>query len=164
MSVLTQKKCLEGVRPGSAAYIVEHARWRRSRGKRPSLVFLGEFNPRKALEKAIKEAGSYEIQAKFWLKNIRGNDPLLSSFESFEKYALKLGAPLSHFGTSERELGDLKLRYYEIQANFWLKNLKGDNPTSHSLEYIKKYALASGKPLSHFGVSEKELEELSRKI
>jgi hypothetical protein len=54
----------------SPEYVLLHARWRISRGKRPSSAFMEERNPRKALELAIqameKEPERYE-----WLGRLR---------------------------------------------------------------------------------------------
>jgi len=40
--------------PWSAEYVVAHALWRKSRGRRPSMSYRGERNPRKALCLAIR--------------------------------------------------------------------------------------------------------------
>lgn len=47
------KKSIVRVHPvGSAEYVVAHARWQRSRGRKPSLPFLSCRDPRKALKGA----------------------------------------------------------------------------------------------------------------
>lgn len=48
----TRNSCLSKLDRGSAAYVVAHARWRRSRGRGPSMSYLTERNPRKALASA----------------------------------------------------------------------------------------------------------------
>ena len=48
---ILKKKDLEIHVPGSAEYVVAHARYRRSRKHRPSMSFMGEMNPIKALMK-----------------------------------------------------------------------------------------------------------------
>lgn len=51
----------------TASYIVAHARWQMSRGRRPSESYRGERNPRKALSLAREEVMSnleYGVQVK----------------------------------------------------------------------------------------------------
>ena len=50
--------------PGTAEYVVLHARWQRSRGRRPSAAFSWQTDPRKALTAAMRmayfpESGAY---------------------------------------------------------------------------------------------------------
>jgi len=45
-----KKPALSQFKKGSAELVVAHARWRRSRRRRPSMFFVGEKNPRKALQ------------------------------------------------------------------------------------------------------------------
>lgn len=47
----------------TALYVVAHAKWQRSRGRGPSVSFLGEKNTRKALQKAIEALKTYEAMA-----------------------------------------------------------------------------------------------------
>jgi hypothetical protein len=42
------RKTLRTLEPGSAAFVLEHAKWRASRGKRPSMGYCGQQNPKKA--------------------------------------------------------------------------------------------------------------------
>lgn len=44
-----KKSALSQYVQGSAEAVVAHAQWRRSRGRAPSMSFVGERNPRKAL-------------------------------------------------------------------------------------------------------------------
>lgn len=44
-----KNSCLSQLKPGSAAYVVAHARWKRSRGRNPSLPYGNEKNPLNAL-------------------------------------------------------------------------------------------------------------------
>lgn len=164
MSVLTQRKCLEGVRPGSVAHIVGHARWRKSRGKRPSLSFKGELNPELALKVANEEFNKLIDLASYWLSNLRGDNPAHYHLIFFRETVLKAGLPLSHFQTDEKELDDLRLKCHENTAKFWLSRVKSDNPAIYHLKYFRDNSSKSGKPLSHFGTSEEELKELERKI
>ncbi|MEK9182244.1 MAG: hypothetical protein AAB781_01495 [Patescibacteria group bacterium] len=111
MSAITQRKCLEGMKNASAAYVVGHARWRQSRGKKPSLSFEGEFNPKIALEMAIAEFEKFVDDSNFWLKNLRGDNLTSASLELFKKFALKSGRPLSYFQTSEEELEKISKKF-----------------------------------------------------
>jgi len=45
-----RKSDLSKCAQGSAEHVVAHAAWQRSRGRNPSMSFVGERNPRKALE------------------------------------------------------------------------------------------------------------------
>ncbi len=47
-----KKSILSQHAKGSAEEVVAHAKWRRSRGRNPSMSFVGERNPRKALSAA----------------------------------------------------------------------------------------------------------------
>ena len=47
-----KKSVLSQFRVGSAEQVVYHALWQRSRGRRPSMSFIGERNPREALAAA----------------------------------------------------------------------------------------------------------------
>ncbi len=47
-----KKSVLSRHEQGSAEQIVAHATWQRSRGRNPSMSFVGEYNPRKALSLA----------------------------------------------------------------------------------------------------------------
>ena len=49
---MNRNSCLATLSKGSAAYVVAHARWQQSRGRRPSMPYLAENNPRKALAAA----------------------------------------------------------------------------------------------------------------
>lgn len=54
-SVTVTRRYLEELRQTApAAYVVAHAEWARRRGKRPSVPFLSERNPQKALGLALK--------------------------------------------------------------------------------------------------------------
>lgn len=164
MSVLTQKKCLEGLRPGSVAYIVGHARWRKSRGKRPSLSFKGEFNPEVALRVASEEFNKLIDLASYWLGKARGYEPAHYHLMFFKDCVSKAGLPLSKLKTSEVELKKLKSKCHEISAKFWLSVAKGDNPALYQLKGFRDNFSKSDKALNHFGTSEEELRELERKI
>ena len=54
---MNKQTCLAGLEPGTAAYVIAHARWQRSRGRGPSMKFLAQRNPRKALAAAVLLAG-----------------------------------------------------------------------------------------------------------
>lgn len=49
--------------PGTAAFVIQHASYKASRGRNPSQQFLTERNPRKALESARKIASVIESNA-----------------------------------------------------------------------------------------------------
>lgn len=51
-----KKSRVEKYRHGSAEYVVLHAEWQRSRGRKPSMQFMGERNPEVALIMAIEVA------------------------------------------------------------------------------------------------------------
>lgn len=54
---------LNNLTPGSAEFVVAHARLRRSRGRRPSMSYLGQRNPREALalaERTIEQHQHYQ--------------------------------------------------------------------------------------------------------
>lgn len=50
--MVTKRKCLKGLDVGSPEYIIAHARWQASRGRRPSLPYEMWQNPEVALEAA----------------------------------------------------------------------------------------------------------------
>lgn len=164
MSTLTQRKCLEGLRFGSATYVVEHARWRKSRGKRPSLSFKGLSNPKLAFMLANKEFNKLIDLASYWLNKFRDDDPAIYHLNLFKENVLKTGLPLSYFGTNEEELSNLKLKCHENGVKFWLGKLRGDDPAIYQFNFFRDDFLKSGKPLSYFGTNEEELEELEREI
>ncbi len=63
------KSLVNSHRPGSAEYVVLHARWQRSRGRNASLPFLGEKNPIKAL--VLASAYAYFPQNGEYLSGIK---------------------------------------------------------------------------------------------
>jgi len=50
---MSSKAFVSSLPKGSALYVIAHAAWQRSRGRRPSMSFLTERNPRKALASAF---------------------------------------------------------------------------------------------------------------
>jgi len=44
-----KKSQLNKLQPGSAAYVIAHAKWAKSRGRRPSMSYRGILNPLEAL-------------------------------------------------------------------------------------------------------------------
>lgn len=63
-----KKSILKGREPGSAEYVFLHGMWQRSRGRNPSLPYMGERNPRLAFEYAEDDLkwryyiGSLEVE------------------------------------------------------------------------------------------------------
>jgi len=48
-----KKSIAKGYQPFSAEYVVAHAKWKKSRGRQPSMSYKGERNPHKALALAL---------------------------------------------------------------------------------------------------------------
>ena len=57
------KRDVNWLSPSSPQYVIEHARWKASRGRKPSASFNGERNPRKALEAAKELLKTWQIKA-----------------------------------------------------------------------------------------------------
>jgi hypothetical protein len=59
------KKKMHDYEVGSAAFVVAHAQWKKSRGRGPSMSYLGIKNPRKALALALKEINTPHVNLTF---------------------------------------------------------------------------------------------------
>lgn len=60
-----KKSIVSECQVGSAEEVVLHAAWQKSRGRRPSMAFLGERNPRKALALANVVVRQVAFSARF---------------------------------------------------------------------------------------------------
>lgn len=73
---------------GSAELVIAHAAWRRQRGRRPSMSFINERDPRKALKFA-----QAVVNADQWSKKIAGIGKIFAegrSFETMDKLMLEV--------------------------------------------------------------------------
>ena len=73
---------------GSAQLVVAHAEWRRQRGHRPSMSFVNERDPKKALKFA-----QVVIKADQWSREVAGIGKIFAekrSFESMDELMLKV--------------------------------------------------------------------------
>jgi hypothetical protein len=65
---------------GSAEMVVAHAKWQHSRGRNPSMSFVGQRNPRRALAFAISVIKSYK-----WIKLADSIVPAIINHRSYHE-------------------------------------------------------------------------------
>ena len=110
--------------------------------------------------------------ARYWLQAARGEaqrtgTQTASFLRLFRENAQKAGQPITSFGATEEQLGELERSGDASAARYWLGAARGAGNknglmTSSSLQSFRDYATRSGQGLSAFGVSETQLLEIQR--
>lgn len=68
------KSQLQSLNPQSAAFVVAHARWQASRGRKPSVAYREYRNPELALAAAKRDLAIQDKEFSLWAQS-RGHQP-----------------------------------------------------------------------------------------
>lgn len=167
MIKVKRSKALDGLKPGSAAYVIAHAAWQASRGRKPSLGFGWTLNPMKALKLAMiarRFQLSSKERAEYWLGVARGQDKIDVYAVKWVHENLKNADSVAEdIGTNEAELVLLEKRAYRISAERELAQSRS-KPTNYNLAAHLTHCVAeAGITLADLDTDEDEVAELERK-
>lgn len=162
------KKTLSKYVTGSAEYVLEHAVQRQQRGKKASMPFEGERNPRKALLIAQAELRLYMSLLTFrnYIVMLRQGTVHYQGMMRRIRCEMRMGSfELSGIGTSKKEFKRLHAKNVRFAAMHWLDALRCGTPEPKKTLRFLREDLAHGLLTPEdIGTDENELTILSADI
>lgn len=118
---------LSNLVPGSAEYVQMHAVLRHRRGKKPSMTYKDERNPRKALLLAQAELQHYASLDQ-WRMQVsflrRGVVDYQERIDNIKREVRMCSFTLTDIGTSKKEFKHLRKTNIKFAAEHWLNALR----------------------------------------
>ena len=154
---------------GSAQYVVAHAAWRKSRGKRPAMGYKGILNPAKALAKAERDVRrSKIIWLDNWPKALRDGNTIFETIEqkTLPEFLATIGLEFSDLELPEKSYEELLRKSKIAQGRRWAESLREGNNIQGTIIYKKtlpEFLAENGLKLKDLGIPERSYRQLMKK-
>lgn len=162
------KNVLHKLIAGSAEFVVMHAVLQQQRGRKASMSYMGEQNPRKALLTAQAELRMYTSLLPFrtYLKNLREGTVHYQGMMERITRQINMGTfTLAGIGTSKKEFKRLRAKNVRFAAMHWLNALRcGTTEQKKTLRFLREDIRHGHLTLEDIGTDEGELAILSTDI